>query len=43
MIADALRVTGGRKVAAARILGIDRRRLNRLMEKLNITAPKSGQ
>ncbi|MHC4836417.1 MAG: sigma-54 interaction domain-containing protein [Planctomycetota bacterium] len=43
LIADALRVTGGRKVAAARILGIDRRRLNRLMEKLNITAPKSGQ
>ena len=40
LIADALRVTGGRKVAAAKILGIDRRRLNRLIEKLNVTIPK---
>jgi transcriptional regulator with PAS, ATPase and Fis domain len=43
LIADALRVTGGRKVAAAKILGIDRRRLNRLIEKLNVTVPKSGK
>ena len=43
LIADALRVTGGRKVAAAKILGIDRRRLNRLIEKLNVTIPKSGK
>lgn len=43
LIADALRATGGRKVAAARILGIDRRRLNRLIEKLNITVPKHGK
>jgi len=42
LIADALRVTGGRKVAAAKILGIDRRRLNRLIEKLNVPMPKSG-
>ena len=43
LIADALRATGGRKVAAAKILGIDRRRLNRLIEKLNIQVPKSGK
>jgi transcriptional regulator with PAS, ATPase and Fis domain len=43
LIADALRVTGGRKVAAAKILGIDRRRLNRLIEKLNVTIPKAGK
>jgi transcriptional regulator with PAS, ATPase and Fis domain len=43
LIADALRVTGGRKVAAAKILGIDRRRLNRLIEKLNVTIPTSGK
>jgi len=43
LIADALRVTGGRKVAAAKILGIDRRRLNRLIEKLNVSIPKSGK
>lgn len=42
LIADALRVTGGRKVAAAKILGVERRRLNRLIQKLNITIPKSG-
>ena len=40
LITEALKVTGGKKVAAARILGIDRRRLNRLIEKLNITVPK---
>jgi transcriptional regulator with PAS, ATPase and Fis domain len=40
LIEEALKVTGGKKVAAARILGIDRRKLNRLIEKLNITVPK---
>ena len=40
LIAEALKVTGGKKVAAAKILGIDRRKLNRLIEKLNITMPK---
>lgn len=40
LITEALRVTDGKKVAAAKILGIDRRRLNRLIEKLNITVPK---
>jgi len=43
LVADALRVTGGRKIAAAKILGIDRRRLNRLIEKLNVTIPKAGK
>jgi DNA-binding NtrC family response regulator len=43
LIAEALRVTGGRKVATAKILGIDRRRLNRLIERLNITVPTAGQ
>ncbi len=42
LISEALRVTGGKKVAAARILGIDRRRLNRLIEKLNIKVPKKN-
>lgn len=40
LITEALRVTDGKKVAAAKILGIDRRQLNRLIEKLNITVPK---
>ena len=40
LVEEALRVTGGKKIAAARILGIDRRKLNRLIEKLNITIPK---
>ncbi|MCI0498550.1 MAG: sigma-54 dependent transcriptional regulator [Planctomycetales bacterium] len=42
LITETLRVTGGKKVAAARILGIDRRRLNRIIEKLNIQVPKAG-
>jgi transcriptional regulator with PAS, ATPase and Fis domain len=42
LIAEALHLTEGRKVATAKILGIDRRRLNRLIEKLNIKVPKSG-
>lgn len=40
LITEALKVSKGRKVAAAKILGIDRRRLNRLIEKLNIQIPK---
>ncbi|MBC8377580.1 MAG: sigma-54-dependent Fis family transcriptional regulator [Planctomycetes bacterium] len=40
LITEALKVTGGRKVATARILGIDRRKLNRLIQRLNITVPK---
>ncbi|MBN1982362.1 MAG: hypothetical protein JW795_12580 [Chitinivibrionales bacterium] len=40
LVEEALKITGGKKIAAARILGIDRRRLNRLIEKLNITVPK---
>lgn len=41
LITEALRVTQGQKAAAARILGIDRRRLNRLIEKLDISySPK---
>lgn len=36
LITEALRRTKGHKNAAAKILGIDRRRLNRMIEKLNI-------
>jgi transcriptional regulator with PAS, ATPase and Fis domain len=36
LVIEALRRTKGQKNAAARILGIDRRRLNRIIEKLNI-------
>ena len=43
LISEALKVTGGRKVATARILGVDRRRLNRLIEKFNITVPVSDK
>ena len=42
LISEALHLTEGRKVATAKILGIDRRRLNRLIEKLNIKVPKSN-
>jgi DNA-binding NtrC family response regulator len=42
LIAEALHLTEGRKAATAKILGIDRRRLNRLIEKLDIKVPKSG-
>lgn len=37
LILQALKFTGGRKLAAARILGLERRRLNRLIEKFNIS------
>lgn len=40
LITEALEFTGGRKMAAARILGIERRRLNRLIQKLNIPLKK---
>ena len=36
LVKEALRITKGQKIAAAKILGIERRRLNRLLEKLNI-------
>lgn len=36
LLQEALRMTKGRKLEAAKILGIERRRLNRLLEKLNI-------
>ena len=36
LVTDTLKITGGRKLAAAKILGIERRRLNRLIERLNI-------
>lgn len=39
LIAEALKLTKGQKTAAAKMLGIDRRRLNRLIEKLHIQLP----
>jgi transcriptional regulator with PAS, ATPase and Fis domain len=36
VIIQALETTGGKKMAAAKILGLERRKLNRLLEKLNI-------
>ena len=42
LITEALRLTKGRKIVTAKMLGIDRRRLNRLIEKLKIQVPKSG-
>jgi two-component system response regulator AtoC len=36
IITETLKFTGGRKIAAAKILGIERRSLNRLIDKLNI-------
>ncbi|MGA2915362.1 MAG: sigma-54 dependent transcriptional regulator [Sedimentisphaerales bacterium] len=36
VIIQALQSTGGKKIAAAKILGLERRKLNRLLEKLNI-------
>jgi DNA-binding NtrC family response regulator len=36
LITEALEFTSGRKIAAAKILGIERRRLNRLIQRLNI-------
>jgi two-component system response regulator HydG len=39
VIIRTLEYTRGRKLSAAKILGIERRQLNRLIEKLNITVP----
>jgi DNA-binding NtrC family response regulator len=36
IIIQALNSVSGRKLAAAKILGLERRKLNRLLEKLNI-------
>ncbi len=47
VITQTLEYTKGRRIAAAKILGIERRQLNRLMDKLNISTSnsdkKSGQ
>ncbi len=42
IIIQTLEFTRGRKLAAAKILGIERRKLNRLIEKLNITVAKKS-
>ena len=42
VITQTLEFTKGRKLAAAKILGIERRRLNRLIEKLNIPQVKKN-
>ena len=41
IISQALEMTNGRKLAAAKILNIERRRLNRLIKKLNIVIPQT--
>lgn len=38
VIVQALTATNGRRMAAAKILGLERRKLNRLLDKFNITA-----
>ena len=43
VITQTLEYTKGRRIAAAKILDIERRQLNRLMEKLNIRVPKSNK
>ena len=42
MIIQTLAFTKGRKIAAAKILGIERRKLNRLIEKLGIPAAQDA-
>ena len=42
IILQTLEFTKGRKLAAAKILGIERRRLNRLIKKLNISVTKKN-
>ncbi len=42
IVLQTLTFTRGRKMAAAKILGIERRRLNRLIERLDITLPTKG-
>lgn len=41
VILQALGASQGRKLAAAKILGLERRKLNRLIEKYNISLPKT--
>jgi DNA-binding NtrC family response regulator len=43
VITQTLEYTKGRRIAAAKILDIERRQLNRLMEKLNIRVPQSNK
>jgi DNA-binding NtrC family response regulator len=43
VITQTLEYTNGRKIAAARILGIERRQLNRMLEKLNISIPHKSK
>jgi len=43
VITQTLEYTKGRRIAASRILGIERRQLNRLIEKLNISANNSNK
>ena len=40
LIIQTLEATKGRKMAAARMLGLERRRLNRMIDKFNITFPQ---
>ena len=42
VIVKALNAVGGKKLAAAKILGLERRKLNRLMGKLNISLSETG-
>ena len=42
VIVQALNAVGGKKLAAAKILGLERRKLNRLLEKLNISLSEIG-
>ncbi len=42
MITQTLEFTQGRKLAAAKILGIERRKLNRLIEKLNVSTARKN-
>lgn len=41
VILQALSASGGRKMAAAKILGLERRKLNRLIERYNISLPNA--
>jgi DNA-binding NtrC family response regulator len=43
VITQTLEYTKGRRIAASRILGIERRQLNRLIEKLNISINNSNK
>jgi DNA-binding NtrC family response regulator len=43
VIMQTLEYTKGRKIAASRILGIERRQLNRMLEKLKINIPQSKE